>query len=477
MLAPMDTAHDTQPPGGPPPPGSRPPLGGITRASDDVVISGLCGGLGRHFGIDPLVFRIAFVVMALAGGMGLVLYLVGWALVPDDTGETFGARWLPGSDRGHKLIAAGLAGGGLLLLFDEVFDGHGNDVPLGLVLVGLGAAVLWSRREGRTPAPPPGGWTINPPGSGPVAPPPPPAGPPGAPTWPPGPPTGGGSYAEEGTGEARSDEPADPTVADPMTPDPSAPDPSAWSETAPPPAGSSAWSETAPGTRPLLPLAAPPARLARVPEPRAPREPRSPRPPRPPKPRSVLVSVTLSLLAVLAGVVVLAGADLVTGLALALFLVSGALVVGAWRGRARGLIPMAVLLASALFVASLLDVPFEGGAGQRVYAPRSVAEVQSPYRLVAGELLLDLRNLGLTGQTVPVVASMATGNIVVTVPARAAVEVHGEVGAGDMVVFGRDWAGVGIDERVTQPGEEGAGRLVLDLHVGLGQLEVRRAAP
>ena len=179
MLTAMDTENQTRPPGGTPPPGPRPPLGGLTRASDDVVISGLCGGLGRQFGIDPLVFRIAFVVMALAGGTGILLYLVGWALVPDDHGETFGARWLPGSDRGHKLLAAGLAGIGLLLLIDQIFDGHGDDVPLGLVLVGLGAAVLWSRREGRTPtppappAPPPGGWR----GTGPPPPPAPPAAP------------------------------------------------------------------------------------------------------------------------------------------------------------------------------------------------------------------------------------------------------------------------------------------------------------
>ncbi len=161
MLGAMDTAHETRPPGGPPPPGSRPPLGGLTRATDDTVISGLCGGLGRHFGIDPLVFRIAFVVMSLAGGTGVILYLVGWALVPDDQGKTFGAGWLPGKDRSHKLLAAALAGGGVLLLIDRITDGHGDDIPLGLVLVGLGAAVLWSRRGGDRrrrclPPPPPG---------------------------------------------------------------------------------------------------------------------------------------------------------------------------------------------------------------------------------------------------------------------------------------------------------------------------------
>ncbi|HEX7276271.1 MAG TPA: PspC domain-containing protein, partial [Acidimicrobiales bacterium] len=170
----MDTDHETRPPGGPPPPGYRPPLGGLTRATDDTVISGLCGGLGRHFGIDPLVFRIAFVVMSLAGGTGILLYLVGWALVPDDQGKTFGMDWLPGKDRSHKLLAAALAGIGVLVLIDRITDGHGDDVPLGLVLIGLGAAVLWSRRGGQSP-------TISPPPPPVPPPPPPPPGPPAEP--------------------------------------------------------------------------------------------------------------------------------------------------------------------------------------------------------------------------------------------------------------------------------------------------------
>ena len=168
----MDTAHDSRPPGGPPPPGSRPPLGGLTRATDDTVISGLCGGLGRQFGIDPLVFRIAFVVMSLAGGTGILLYLVGWALVPDDQGKAFGAQWLPGKDRSHKLLAAGLAGVGLILLLDQITDGHGDDVPLGLVLgrTGGGGVVVppvgaRGVAPAAAPAPPSrpdGGWAAPP---------------------------------------------------------------------------------------------------------------------------------------------------------------------------------------------------------------------------------------------------------------------------------------------------------------------------
>ena len=449
MLHSMDTAHETRPPGGPHPPGSRPPLGGLTRATDDTVISGLCGGLGRHFGVDPLVFRIAFVVMSLAGGTGILLYLVGWALVPDDQGQSFGARWLPGKDRSHKLLAAAMAGIGVLLLIDEIFDGHGDDFPIGLVLVGVGAAVLWSRRDGRAV----------PPGSVPPPPPPPP------------PPTGGWTETAPVAASAPptpSAEPAESAEEPAPAAGDAATDPTATDLTTPPPAGSSvSWADTA-ISRPVPPPPAPPVYAARVAKP--------PKPPSPPKPRSALVAVTLSLLAILAGVVTLAGLDLAVGLALALFLVAGAMVVGAWRGRARGLIPIAIVLSSALFVASVIDVPLKGGAGERQFRPTTVAELRSPYRLAAGELTLDLRGLDAGGRTVPVVASMAAGNMIVTVPEGMAVEIDAHVGAGSLLIFGREWDGVGIDERLERAGVAGGGRLELDVKVGLGELEVRRAA-
>jgi len=394
------------------------------------VISGLCGGLGRQFGIDPLVFRIAFVVMALAGGTGIILYLVGWALVPDDQGRSFGADWLPGKDRSHKLLAAALAGGGVLLLLDRITNGDGDNFPLGLVLIGVGAAVLWSRRGGQavTPAPPP-----------------------------PPPPGAAADAPADAPAETAAETAAD--VGDDTT------DQVTSDETTPLPAGSSASSSEA------TVRVTPP-----VYRPREPAPPRPPRPPKAPRPRSALVAVTLSLLAILAGVMALAGADVVTGLALALFLVAGAMIVGAWLGRARGLIPIAILLGFALFVANLIDVPLQGGAGDRLFVPASVAELRSPYRLSAGELRIDLRHVDFAGRTVPVVASLAAGDIVVTVPAGVAVAVDAHVGAGDLLVFGRDWSGIGIDERVERAGAEGVGRLELDVKVGLGQLEVRRAA-
>ena len=64
-----------------------PPPRRLTRSSTDSMIGGVGGGLGRYFDIDPILFRIGFVVLALAGGTGLLAYAALWFLVPDEHGE------------------------------------------------------------------------------------------------------------------------------------------------------------------------------------------------------------------------------------------------------------------------------------------------------------------------------------------------------------------------------------------------------
>jgi phage shock protein PspC (stress-responsive transcriptional regulator) len=67
----------------------------LTRSSSDKVIGGVSGGLGRYFGVDPILFRIAFVVLTFAGGVGALGYIGLLAFVPaDDGSEVFGSnRW------------------------------------------------------------------------------------------------------------------------------------------------------------------------------------------------------------------------------------------------------------------------------------------------------------------------------------------------------------------------------------------------
>ena len=72
----------------PPPPAAATAAAGaprrLTRSSSDRVLGGVAGGLGRYFDIDPIIFRIGFVVLTIAGGAGVLAYLAAWLLVPDD---------------------------------------------------------------------------------------------------------------------------------------------------------------------------------------------------------------------------------------------------------------------------------------------------------------------------------------------------------------------------------------------------------
>ena len=49
-------------------------------------IAGVCAGLGEYFNIDPVLVRVAFIITALAGGPGIVAYIL-LALVMPEEGE------------------------------------------------------------------------------------------------------------------------------------------------------------------------------------------------------------------------------------------------------------------------------------------------------------------------------------------------------------------------------------------------------
>jgi phage shock protein PspC (stress-responsive transcriptional regulator) len=57
------------------------------RSRDERWIGGVCGGLGRYFGVDPLLFRVGAVALAFVGGAALFVYALLWLVVPTDDGS------------------------------------------------------------------------------------------------------------------------------------------------------------------------------------------------------------------------------------------------------------------------------------------------------------------------------------------------------------------------------------------------------
>jgi phage shock protein C len=65
----------------------------LRRVSGGAMIGGVAAGVARSLGIDPLIVRIAFVVLALMSGAGIALYLAGLLLIPDeDSGQSLGGQ-------------------------------------------------------------------------------------------------------------------------------------------------------------------------------------------------------------------------------------------------------------------------------------------------------------------------------------------------------------------------------------------------
>ena len=57
----------------------------LRRSTTDRMVGGVCGGLADYTGIDAVLWRVAFVALALLGGSGVLLYLLLWLLMPAPT--------------------------------------------------------------------------------------------------------------------------------------------------------------------------------------------------------------------------------------------------------------------------------------------------------------------------------------------------------------------------------------------------------
>ena len=54
----------------------------LQRSRTEKIIGGVCGGLAEYFNVDPTLLRILWVIVTLAGGAGLLLYLILWVIMP-----------------------------------------------------------------------------------------------------------------------------------------------------------------------------------------------------------------------------------------------------------------------------------------------------------------------------------------------------------------------------------------------------------
>jgi phage shock protein PspC (stress-responsive transcriptional regulator) len=507
-------------PAGYPAPGAQypPPHGGypdqfsrrMTRRMDDRVIAGVGSGLGAYFNVDPVIFRVGFVALTFAGGVGLIIYLLCWILLPPAYGPQPGAAHAPQGQwvapnvlrqGGWKTyLAMGLVLLALVLLFSPFTR---PTVVFALLLIGLGVMLMARDQpdEARPPGEPGaggqwpgGGWQG--PGGGPrpgqpapggqwqpgaTAGPPPASGqapgggePPATGQAPPGaePPVTGRAPESAAVVPSPGEHPTAPVPRNasgsgPAWTQPGAPDqpggwggPAAWQASwgrpavaAPSTSAASGWGSTATAVRE-------PAR---------------------PRPRSVIAWVTVALALLAAGV---AGAldnfgvvsmTPASTLGLMLAVVGAGTLVASVLGRAGWLIVIGCLLLPAAGLASVMDgVTVSGRAGDLVAQPANFTEVKSTYRLGAGDMRIDLSRVTFkTPQTIEV--RLGAGDIRIVVPKGQPVQVNTRIGAGEARVLGHEDQGVQVRSEVTDGTSEQLGKLTLNLRAGLGEVSVERA--
>lgn len=56
----------------------------LYRSSSNEMIAGVCAGIADYFNVDPTIVRLAFLLMALAGGPGVILYIILVLVIPEE---------------------------------------------------------------------------------------------------------------------------------------------------------------------------------------------------------------------------------------------------------------------------------------------------------------------------------------------------------------------------------------------------------
>jgi phage shock protein PspC (stress-responsive transcriptional regulator) len=124
------------------------PVRELHRSRDDRVVAGVAGGLGRYFDLPPIFFRVAFVVLALAGGAGILLYAAAALVVPDEgKRDSVAVEALrEHRDRPWLLVGVALVGLATLSLISQARFWPNGGFAWTLLVLGA-AAIVWSQRH------------------------------------------------------------------------------------------------------------------------------------------------------------------------------------------------------------------------------------------------------------------------------------------------------------------------------------------
>ena len=128
----------------------------LHRSSDDRIIAGVAGGLGRYFDISPTFFRIGFVILTLVGGAGILLYVAAALVIPEEgrADSIVSEALRRHRDRPWLLAGVALVGIALVSLIAQADFWPNSGFAWTLLLLG-GLAIVIAQRRTNDGSPPP----------------------------------------------------------------------------------------------------------------------------------------------------------------------------------------------------------------------------------------------------------------------------------------------------------------------------------
>ncbi|WP_433529868.1 PspC domain-containing protein [Micromonospora sp. CA-263727] len=484
----------TPPPGG----GSPPPEGGpgtpfngagftsrygLVRPRDGRYLAGVCAAVGRATNTDPVLWRVLLAVLGFFGGIGILVYVTAWLIIPGEGDSASPVESMLGRGRSSMSPVTVIVLSILVAVsFGFIVTDAFRAVLLGAAILVGGALLLNRQQRGPQPTVP----TTPPPTAppGPV----PPVSYPGPAGYPP--PSPGFGRTPPATAAPAAFHPYAPAPVTPAAPPGT---PIVEEPTLNPPPGP-AWPTAGAPAAPLGPPVTPPTyRPPFAPHgPYAgqttvtPPPPARPKPPKKPRERSALGAVTFSLIFIALGVVCLLDVLGVFGIgasayfAAALAVIGLGLLVGTWFGRARWLIALGLVTAAALGMATIAESydRVRGVDGSVTWAPTDHRDLAVRYEQSFADAVLDLRAIDFSQQDTEITVVINFGEATVVVPPNVDVTATAQLTAGDANIFGtqRAW---GMDNQPRETVDLGAdgpggGKLRLNLHVNAGHMEVTR---
>lgn len=382
--------------------------GELIRPIEGRVLAGVSQGIADRFDLPVWIPRAFFIITAIFGGVGVLLYVAGWALMRGEgESDTVVERLLQGTNSWRSWLGIGLLFIAAMILLDQL-----TFLPGGVIWAVALLAVGFLLYSGQLPI------------------------------------------------RSETDRIDDPkegvqqmTTKEDLHTDVGGDSPTGGATTPP----------TPPVPTPTPPLLPPNASK--------------------PKERSILGRVTLGL-AVL-GMGILAIFDTVPNspieprahhyLALAVTIIGVGLLVGAFAGRARWLILVAVVLMPTLLFSPLFNADWTlgGDSFDLLVEPQTFTEVEDFYSLDVGNLVIDLTELPWDGQTLDITARVDAGNLEIRLPADVGIVGEASVDVGRVADGFRESTGLGNPSLTfDETGSEGT--VLLDAAVDVGNIDIDR---